>query len=203
MTKRKIFLKRELTLLCSRNRDGSGTTQTDRKAILMLCADQLIAAKFYNLAAGSLKPKHVWALVNKWLKEDGISVGVIKNRMACLRWWAEKINKPSIIAKSNSAYGIPDRRYADNISKARELDDDKLAKIKDERIRCSLELQRAFGLRREESLKFQPQYADLGNRIRLKPSWAKGGRARGLPIICTESYSKQKIILFFIQIRKT
>ena len=41
----------------------------------------------------------------------------------------------------------------------------------------SLELQQAFGLRREEAMKFQPSFADQGDHIRLKGSWTKGGKA--------------------------
>ena len=46
----------------------------------------------------------------------------------------------------------------------------------------SLELQRAFGLRREEAMKFAPSYADKGDHIKLKASWTKGGRLRSIPI---------------------
>ena len=46
----------------------------------------------------------------------------------------------------------------------------------------SLELQRAFGLRREEAIKFQPHYADREDHLLLKASWTKGGRARTIPI---------------------
>ena len=46
----------------------------------------------------------------------------------------------------------------------------------------SLRLQEAFGLRREESIKIRPGWADEGNAIRLKASWTKGGRDRELPI---------------------
>jgi hypothetical protein len=176
-----VNLKKELIKLCSRNRDGSFATQAARKDILTLCAEQLIAVGFYNLAPKSLKPKHVQALISKW-QEESKSTGTIKNRMAHLRWWAEKIGKPNIIAKDNSAYDIPKRKYVTNESKAIELDKDKLDKISDEWIKCSLELQRAFGLRREESIKFQPKYADLGDRIRLKASWTKGGKAREILI---------------------
>lgn len=41
-----------------------------------------------------------------------------------------------------------------------------------------LRLQAAFGLRREESIKFQPRNADRGDHIAIKGSWAKGGRDR-------------------------
>jgi hypothetical protein len=46
----------------------------------------------------------------------------------------------------------------------------------------SLRLQAAFGLRREEAVKFQPSYADRGDRLALKASWCKGGRAREIPV---------------------
>lgn len=179
--KNKINLGKELRKLCVRNRDGSFATQAARRYILSMCAEQLKAAGFYNLAPSGLKQKHVNALVSQWLKEKKGS-GAIKNRMAHLRWWAEKIGKPNVIARDNSSYGIPDRVYVTNRSKALSLDKEKLAKVKDEFIRCSLELQKAFGLRREECLKFQPKYADLGDLIRLKDTWTKGGKAREVPI---------------------
>jgi Integrase len=47
-------------------------------------------------------------------------------------------------------------------------------------------MQQAFGLRREESMKFQPRYADRGNCIVLKGSWTKGGRPRTVPITTPE-----------------
>jgi integrase len=46
----------------------------------------------------------------------------------------------------------------------------------------TLELQQAFGLRREEAIKIQPDLADKGDALWLKPSWTKGGRAREIPI---------------------
>ena len=49
-------------------------------------------------------------------------------------------------------------------------------------VRMSLELQRAFGLRREEAIKIRPDLADKGETLWLKPSWTKGGRAREVPI---------------------
>ena len=70
----------------------------------------------------SLKPKHVNALVAHWQEQD-IGVGTLKNRLSALRWWAKKINKPSIIAGDNGAYGIGKRAYVARVSKAQELDD--------------------------------------------------------------------------------
>jgi len=70
-------------------------------------------------------------------------------------------------------------------SKAKELGD-RLDRITDPHVRMSLRLQAAFGLRREESIKFQPRYADGGDHIAIKGSWAKGGRDRTVPITTPE-----------------
>jgi integrase len=49
-----------------------------------------------------------------------------------------------------------------------------------------LALQQAFGLRREEAIKFMPNYADQGDHLLLKASWTKGGKARTVPIRTNE-----------------
>src|SRR5256885_3560903 len=114
-------LNYDLKQLCRHNRDGSYATQADREHILDLVADQLHEMGFRHMNAHSLKPKHVEKLVERWLAEK-LSPGTSKNRMSALRWWAEKIGKENIIARTNAAYGIPDRVYVTNISKAKELD---------------------------------------------------------------------------------
>ena len=48
-----------------------------------------------------------------------MAVGTIKNRMAVLRWWAEKADRRSVVARSNDYYGIPDRQFVTNTSKAK------------------------------------------------------------------------------------
>lgn len=50
----------------------------------------------------------------------------------------------------------------------------------------SLRLQELFGLRREESVKFRPSYADRGDHLALKGSWCKGSRPRIVPITTPE-----------------
>ena len=42
----------------------------------------------------------------------------------------------------------------------------------------SAELEAAFGFRRSESIKFQPEWADRGDKVVLKSGWTKGGRER-------------------------
>ena len=174
-------LNYELKQICARNRDGSFATQADRERILTLVANQLREMGFVNMQAQSLKPKHVEKLVERWTAE-GLSMGTVKNRMTELRWWAGKIGKANVVAKSNDVYGIADRRYVTNVSKARQLTAGDLARVTDPYSRVSLQLQAAFGLRREESLKIQPGWADRGDTLVLKDSWTKGGRSREIPI---------------------
>lgn len=171
----------DLKQLCDRNRDGANSTQGCRERRLTQIANQLHGLSYRNLTAQGLKPKHIDALVKQW-KDEGLSAGTIKNRMADLRWWSEKINKPSILAKDNDHYGIDHRVYITNISKARELDQQKLDSISDSYVKMSLRLQEAFGLRREESIKFIAGWADRGDKIVLKDTWCKGGRQREVPI---------------------
>lgn len=175
-------LNYQLKLICNRNKDGSFSTQAARQRNLDLMANQLHDLGFHHLKPVSLKFKHVLALVSHW-KQNNISTGTIKNRMAHLRWWAEKIGKNNLIPSSNLALNIENRSYVTNINKAFSLNPSSLDSIHDPFIKISLELQAAFGLRREEALKFQPSFADRGDSIFLKASWCKGGRERLIPIL--------------------
>ena len=178
-------LNYQLGKLCRDNRDGGFSTQATRSRLLDLIANHLQELGFRRMQTRSLKPKHVDALVGHW-QDQGISVGALKNRLSALRWWAKKVNKPSIIAKDNGVYGIGKREYVAKESKAQALDDKKLSGIADPFVRLSIRLQAAFGLRREESIKFNPSYAMHGDHIKLKSSWTKGGRARTVPITNAE-----------------
>ncbi|MCP3870296.1 MAG: integrase [Gammaproteobacteria bacterium] len=174
-------LNYQLKQHCRQNRDGSYSTQAKRGHHLMLIANQLHTLGFQGMNARSLKPKHDDALVKQWLEQE-LSTGTIKNRMAVLRWWAQKVNKQNVVARSNDHYGIPNRQFVTNTSKARTLNTSDLEKISDPYICISLQLQQAFGLRREEAIKFQPGFADQGDHIRLKASWTKGGKSRTIPV---------------------
>ena len=174
-------LNYDLKQLCRRSRGGSFATQRDRERVLDLVANQLQELGYRYMTAASLKPRHVERLVERW-QAEGLSLGTIKNRMAELRWWAERIGKQNIIARDNAFYGIADRQYVTNVSKARQLSSSELDRITDPFTAMSLRLQAAFGLRRAESIKIQPEWADRGKHIALKDSWTKGGRSREIPI---------------------
>ena len=178
-------LNYQLMKLCKANRDGSFSTQATRRRILNRIANQLHELGYKHMQAKSLKPKHVDALVSLW-KDQDLSVGTLKNQLSALRWWARKIGKADMIPKDNSAYDIGNRNQVARESKAQELDERKLEKISDPYVRLSLRLQAAFGLRREEAIKFSPNYAIKNGHIKLKASWTKGGRARTVPIRTSE-----------------
>ena len=174
-------LNYQLKQLCRHCREGAYGTQAKRERMLTLVANQLHALGYRGMTARSLKPKHVEALAKHWFAE-GLSIGPIKNRMAVIRWWAHKVDKQNVVARSNEYYGIPDRRFVTNESKAKTVTRSQLDKVRDQHVRMSLELQQAFGLRREEAIKFQPSFADRGDHLMLKASWTKGGRERTIPV---------------------
>lgn len=174
-------LLNDFRLLVRRNRDGSQSTQNARTQNLTLISKQLRGLGFNQMRANKIKLKHVNALVEYWQAQE-LSSGTIKNRMSHIRWLSEKINKPNMIPKDNSFFDIENRQYVTNIDKSLNNANKIINKIDDKLIKFSLKLQKEFGLRREESIKFTSSYSDKGNFIQLKPSWCKGGRGRIVPV---------------------
>lgn len=166
--------------LCRRNRDGSYGTQKNRQRGLAAIARELEHLGYKLPAARSLKPKHVTALVEKW-KGGDLDDATIRNRLTWLRWWAEKVDKQSVISRDNGDYAVAARREA-GTNRAKTLDPAKFKSIECPYVRKAVLLQVAFGLRREEAIKFRPHIAMFSDRIQLKASWTKGGRARTIPI---------------------
>ena len=167
------------------NNDGSYSTQANRKKILMMCVDRLTEKYGNELLVTDLKGRHINHLLREW-KNDGVSAGTLKNRMSHLRWLSKKIGNTGLV-KDNATYGISDRKYITNIDKSIDVTPAQLSRLSPH-IRQSVELQKAFGLRREEATKFQPSFAlggyDPHNApvLRIKPQWSKGGRYREIPI---------------------
>jgi len=160
------------------NKDGSFATQSNRKSILFKVCSDLKEAGYNRVTAQNFGAKHCYILRDKW-KAEGITTATIKNRLACIRWLGEKIGKE---LPDNKKLEIENRVYSDNTkNKAQEIDREKFNKL-EQRHQFSIELQREFGLRLEESIKFQPSYADKGDKIILKSTWTKGGREREIPV---------------------
>lgn len=166
-----------LRLLCGNDSDGSDRTRAARLRTLMLISLQLHQEGFRQMRASSLKRKHVDALLKRWKAEE-ISPDTIKNRLSYLRWWAQKVGRSSILPADNAMLGIVEPRFLVNECAAL----NGLERIQDPHIHLSLVLQQAFGLHPEESLKFQPSYADRGDHIALKDTWTRNRHARTVPL---------------------
>jgi site-specific recombinase XerC len=167
--------------ICDHSKSGAFSSRASRLRRCSIIARDLEACGSRNLDIQNLKPKHIEALVAHW-KERQLATGTIKNLMTELRRIAEYIGKENIVKRTNREYGIDDRKYVTNVSKATKVTDEQLARVTDPYTRMSLRLEREFGLRLEESIKIQPAWADLGDRIRLKDSWTKGGKYREVEI---------------------
>ena len=172
----------ELKQLCEHTRSGAFSSRASRLRRCSIIARDLEACGFRNLDIRNFKPKHIEALVAHW-KERQLAIGTIKNLMTEVLRIAEYINKKNIVKRTNREYAIDNRKYVTNVSKATKVTDEQLARVTDPYTRMSLRLASQFGLRLEESLKIHPAWADLGDRIRLKDSWTKGGKYREIPIV--------------------
>lgn len=161
---------------------SSFATKSERFKTIRLVDKQLVEQGFKGLELKGLKPKHIDALLGKWQAEK-LSAGTIKNRMSHVRWLAERIGKKGIVPQSNADLGIEQRVYVTNENRGKELSLEQLNSIPDQHVKMSLKLQQAFGLRREEAMKIQPEKADRGDRLILDASWCKGGRDRTIPIL--------------------
>lgn len=174
----KTQLKRSLYALLSQDNMGAYATRADRRQILMSTANDLISLGYYIGSVQQLKRKHVIALTKHWQKKE-LDNGTIKNRLAALRHVALLLNRPEMIP-GNAVLQIGPRRAKP--IKNRAVVNPDLSSIMNPAIRISLELQRHFGLRREESLKIKPIMADRGDHLSLLGSWCKGNRPREIPI---------------------
>ncbi len=125
-----------------------------------------------------LKQKHVACLVAHW-QEKGISVGSIKNRLSDLRFVCRQLGKHRLV-QTNDFYQVGARQLIPTESKA--IHSPNFQAVDDERVLCSYELQRVFGLRAAESIKIIPTVADQGNQLFIYRTWAKGGVERYIPI---------------------
>lgn len=153
-----------MLVLCQRNKDGSHATQTERLTSLTLISNQLKSGGFKRMNAISLKPKHVNYLVTQWQAQN-LSIGTIKNRMAHLSWWAEKVGKNSVIPKDNIQLGIELRQYVTAENRAKHVDNQVLTQISDPYVQMSLRLQQTFGLR-TLMRKLDTKHSSAGNSLK-------------------------------------
>jgi hypothetical protein len=174
----KTDLKRSIYNTLKQDNFGAYVTRYDRRQILLSTAGELVSLGYKITSVQQLQRKHVLALTAHWQKKK-LDNGTIKNRIAALRHLSVLINKPNMIP-TNTDLGVGARRHF--IIKNRAIVDPDLSGVSDQSIRISLELQRLFGLRREESLKIKPIMADQESKLVLQGSWCKGNRPREIPI---------------------
>jgi len=178
-------LKFDMKNMWRRMSYGAFATRDTKLHLFYVIADALVAIGFRNLRLSGLKPKHVEALLD-YFQDEEYAVGSIKNLMTCVRQWAEYIGKENVVKRTNREYGIDDRIYVTNLSKAKLLPPEQFARLTDEYTKASIRLAVEFGLRREECIKIQLVLADKGNVLFLKASWTKGGKEREVPITTAE-----------------
>ena len=160
--------------LCRRNRDGSFATQADREHILDLIADQLYEMGVRHIARPELQAQARRRSSSSAGSPSSSRPGTHQEPDDALRWSAEKIGKENIVARTNAAYGIPDRVYVTNMSKPRSSTSNQLDEIRCPYTEMSLRLQAGFGLRREESIKIVPGQADQRRRARAQGLLVQG-----------------------------
>jgi integrase len=171
-------LEAQMTYLVSRNKEGAHATHRDRAVALKAMATEL--RKDFKLSKlENLKQKHVVHLVDKW-KDEERSISTIKNRVAQLRWVAEKMGKQNMIPHKNSDLGIDDRRHDYNSDKAWTPTPEFKSDL-GETTSLHVDLMREFGMRFREAATFRPNENIHRDKIDVI-NGTKGGRDREVPI---------------------
>ncbi len=180
MSFRKQF-KRSLYQVLQKDRENSFATRHDRTQILFRIAAELHDLDYKLASVQQLKEKHVRGLVQHW-QQKSLKVSTIKNRLSTLRRLAILMDK--LFVPDNKILQVGSRHTEPLKNKA--IVNPDITKITDPYVRVSLELQRHFGLRREESLKIKPYLADHEYKLVLLSTWCKGNRSREIPIRTVE-----------------
>ncbi len=173
--------KRSLYQILQKDHGNSFATRHDRTQILFRIAGELHDLDYKLASVQQLKGKHVRGLVQHW-QGKSLQISTIKNRLSVLRRLAILMDKPFV--PENKVLQIGSRHVEP--AKNRAIVNPDISKIIDPYVRVSLELQRHFGLRREESLKIKPHLADQEHKLVLLGTWCKGNRPREIPIRTAE-----------------
>ena len=147
--------------------------------------ERLQAAGVHQLKPKNLKPKHIQAVVaglRADVESGAITIGSAKNWLSHLRAFVRQIDRPYLVPRTNAELGFGNRVYVPSESRAVVLTGGHLERVDCPFVVMSLKLQREFGMRREEAVKIQPQWAHQGDKLVLKDTWCKGKRERVLDI---------------------
>jgi hypothetical protein len=102
--------------------------------------------------------------------DTGRAKGAHSTLITALRNWSDYIGKANVVKGCNRAYCIEDRVHVANASKAKLVREKQMASLTGRRTIASVCLAHAYGLRREGAIKIWPQWADMGDKLRLKDS---------------------------------
>jgi hypothetical protein len=172
---------KELVDILRHNRDGSFATQSARADVLHQFINDMHKIGYKDFKIEKMGFRHINKAVEIW-KSKEISNATMCNRMSHLRWLSQKINKHNIVPRTNKEMGIGRRSFIAKFDRSNELPDKKIMQTFTEREQLSMQLARGFGLRREESMKFNVNQALKDKEIILKGSWCKNGRTRTLEV---------------------
>ena len=177
----RVNAHQQLENILQHNRDGSYGTQAARADVLHQLINDLHQHGYSAFKLDKIGSRHIEAAVKDW-QSKGLSNATMANRLSHLRWLSQKLNKQNIVPRTNKELGIGRRSFVAAIDKSNELPGQQAMRNFTDREQLSMQLARTFGLRREESMKFNVNQADKGNKIELKGSWCKGGRPRSLKV---------------------
>lgn len=194
----------QLKQILKYNRDGSPDRQKSRFNNLNRCIKQLQVRGYgKRWDIHRLGKKEVNRLVDDW-RTQKLSHRTIANRMADIRWLADKVGKLNEVP-SNKDIGCGLRKNNPNygFSKAMPINYKHINQLP-LRERLVTLLRSEFGLRTEEACKFSCAYATkMGDEfIELKGSWCKGGRPRKISIVTTNQKALIKKISMFQKLNK-
>jgi site-specific recombinase XerC len=171
----------QLENILQHNRDGSYGTQAARADVLHQLINDLHRNGYSAFKLDKMGSRHIEAAVKDW-KSKELSNATMANRLSHCRWLSQKLNKQNIVPRTNKELGIGRRSFVAETDKSNQLPEPQTMRNFTNREQLSMQLARVFGLRREESMKFNVNQADKGHKIALKGSWCKGGRPRHLKV---------------------
>lgn len=164
--------------------NSSYLTKYDSKKILNRSLKELHQLGFMVRYHKGINVKHLYKLVEHW-KEKGQSPATIKNKLSKFRLMARLSGNSKILQKTNHDFGVEKRNYSPKSNRA--IENINLKSCKNPYIKLSIDGQRLFGLRREESMKIIISEADTGSGLLyLSSSWTKGGISRTISIRTAE-----------------
>jgi hypothetical protein len=179
-------LQDQLVKILKQNPENGFETRRKRQAALMQACG-ILFEDFRLQSLRNLKPKHVKRLLQAWAH---VSPGETANRMAHLRWLANKLGKMLLIPESNRDLGIERRVRHERAGKfvAPDRFEEILARLRRENDRLQLMSGRWFGMRFKEAALFRPNLDVDGNRLWIKRG-TKGGRPRYIWLVWPEQHA--------------